>query len=85
MRRRSCALQATPCFQCLFVCATTIVRARPRARVYMRLQASFRIPPWHTHLLASRLIHMLRTDLEAGLLERTVSAVQWRHQAIMER
>ena len=48
-------------------------------------QAQFRIPPWHSVLLASRLIHMLKTDLEYGVMEREVSAVQWRHEAVMER
>jgi hypothetical protein len=49
------------------------------------VQATFQVPPWHSVLLASRLITMLRTDLETGLLERTVSALQWRHEAVMER
>jgi hypothetical protein len=49
------------------------------------VQTTFQVPPWHSVLLASRLITMLKTDLETGLVERTVSALQWRHEAIMER
>ena len=46
-------------------------------------QEHYGIPPWHTPLLASRLISMRRTDFETGIVSRAVAALQWRHEAFL--
>ena len=36
---------------------------------------------WHAPLLASRLLQMRRTDLEAGIIDTNISVLQWRHES----
>ena len=45
------------------------------------LKTCFHVPPWHAGVFAARLIRMKRGDLESGIIERTASVLQWRHEA----
>ena len=86
---RICAPLSLRCQNCASSCMGIWVPTSISHECVLRrpwlVQTTFQVPPWHSVLLASRLITMLKTDLETGLVERTVSALQWRHEAIMER
>lgn len=72
-----------------------ILRVFPSKRLLMRyvgrfpsrehlaehLKTCFHVPAWHAGLFAARLIRMRRSDLESGIIERTASVLQWRHEA----
>ena len=45
----------------------------------------FHIPPWHTPLLASRLISMLRADMEFGVVPQAVAAVLYHNDVDINR
>jgi hypothetical protein len=54
-----------------------------REDVSRDLETRFSIPPWHSVLLASRLIAMRKSDLEFGIIPRTVAVLVYSSQGTL--